>query len=553
MNFDRVTIRDPEADGMEGASLLVPEGWTTEGGFVWTPTLSMQATLPLRVSDPLTGASASTLSVQQFIWPMQAMPVPMQPGSNWLGSILLPPPESPAECVQRVYVPGPLQHLQGARLVGWADMPEVAAEAARDVPQRTVHATRLRYAFDWGGRPWEEDVYLSVTFDQPNGWTASWWCNAHALRAPAGMLDGMAPLLSVPMLSLRVSLDWSALLEHARGRFREALRSQQSDPGRRGLILPPEQPLDSAWRRQLAEIREAHRGAWGLWEASQDRQGAALGRVVGGLETYVDPLESRPAQLPPAEPAYWVGPGGRIVASAGPPAGGAAEWRLMYQPLRRVEGEPSYPAWTRAAGPSRPTAPAAMPPLPAMPPIPPRPAAPAFSEIPGMEGVAGTPAAPASPAGGYTGAEIALLEKSWTAAGASLDAEYEGMLREMEGTYELAVRVASMPGSAPGSSYGVVIERLEAWRAHFLAHRQRAFASEASRLSPYGQSLIRILEQVELRIADMAKRQAGIVGAEAESQREFLQGLHDARTGSLERRAEAQRKFHEALRKMQRR
>ena len=99
MRFNRVAIHDPEVDNIEGASVLVPEGWTLGGGFQWMPMFSQQADLLIRVGDPVTGASVITLPTQRFVWTTQPLNMPI--GSNWLGSVLLPPA---ARCVRiRLY------------------------------------------------------------------------------------------------------------------------------------------------------------------------------------------------------------------------------------------------------------------------------------------------------------------------------------------------------------------------------------------------------------------------------------------------------------------
>lgn len=111
--FNRVAIRDPDVNNIDGATLLLPEGWNLEGGFVWMPLFSVQANLLVRASDPQTGAAIETLPLQFYVWPMQ-MVVPMQIGTNYLGSVLMPPPRTPVEFVQNIYMQGPLQHLRGA-------------------------------------------------------------------------------------------------------------------------------------------------------------------------------------------------------------------------------------------------------------------------------------------------------------------------------------------------------------------------------------------------------------------------------------------------------
>lgn len=328
MLFNKVEIRDPAVNNTVGATILVPEGWRMEGGFVWMPLFSMQANLLVRVSDPQTGAAVETLPSQQFNWPMQPMPM-MQPGANWMGSVMLPPPQSPVECLHTVYLPGPLAHLRIAQLVAGEDMPGLMQELRRSLPAGlTPHVTRLRYAYTHGGRAWEEDVYLTLTFAQPNGWTAMWWCSAVAMRAPAGELDGMTRILLASLSSLRVTFEWSAMLEYVKNLYRQNLRGWQEDIRQLG-----------AMHRQYAhEAQQMHRQVWEERQASQDRQNFALREAVGGVETFLDPYEARPVELPVGYKAHWINNKGQIVVDDDPTfdprPGSAEEWRDMrrYQP-----------------------------------------------------------------------------------------------------------------------------------------------------------------------------------------------------------------------------
>ena len=44
----------------------------------------------------------------------------------------------------------------------------------------------------------------------------TWYGAGNAMRAPAGELGRVRPLLDVPVQTLRFTLDWSAALHHAR-------------------------------------------------------------------------------------------------------------------------------------------------------------------------------------------------------------------------------------------------------------------------------------------------------------------------------------------------
>lgn len=326
MKLNRVAIHDPEVNNIEGASLLVPEGWTLAGGFQWMPQFSQQANLYLRLDDPSTGASVFNLPTQQYVWTTQPSMLPI--GSNWLGSVLLPPARDAVEFVRAVYLSGPLQHLGGARIVQAEDVPQAAAEISRTAgPQRTVRVTRLRHAYEWGGRAWEEEVTINLVYEQPNV-VMFWWGYGSAMRAPAGELDRMRPVLSVPLQSLRFTLDWEATLEYARKLFQQNARRTVIRTAEWGRLV----------RQHREEIREMHRQVWEERQAAQDRQSFALREVLGGIETYKNPFDSHTVELPSGYRQQWVNPQGEVLLSNDPmydPRHGSnVDWRSMerYKP-----------------------------------------------------------------------------------------------------------------------------------------------------------------------------------------------------------------------------
>lgn len=328
MLFNTVEIRDPAVNNIVGATLLVPEGWRLEGGFAWMPLFSMQANLLIRVSDPQSGTAAEILPSQQFCWPMQPMPM-MQPGANWMGSVMLPPPQSPVACLQSFYFPGLLAHLRSARLVTGEDVPRLAQEAARTMPPNlTPRVTRLRYTYPGGGRTWEEDIYLTTTFAQPDGWTAMWWCSAVAMRAPAGELDERQRLLLSILNSVRLTFEWSAMLEYVKRLFRQNMHGWQEDIRQLGQL----------YLQHFHQAQQMHQQVWQERQVSQDRQNFAFREALGGVETFVDPYTARPVELPVGYQVHWVNQKGQILVHDDPgfdPRSGSTEdWRDMrrYQP-----------------------------------------------------------------------------------------------------------------------------------------------------------------------------------------------------------------------------
>jgi hypothetical protein len=331
MKFTKVGIRDPLVNDVEGAAMLIPAGWKLDGGFVWMFEYSMQANLIVRVSDPQTGAAVELLPSQQFNIPTRDMGgLPAQPGSNWKGSVYLPPPRHPAELVQSYYAPS-LPHLQNARLVRADDLPQIAEQIKRSTPgaaDKQLRLTRLRYQFDVAGQGWEEDVYLILTLTPDNGWQQMWWAGGYTMRAPAGMLDRLAPMLQASALSVRFSLDWTACLEHVRTIFRQGLWQELRDQQRLGEQL----------RQHREQLRQAYQQVWDERQAALDARNFAFRESLGGIETYRDPYESRNIELPVGYKDYWVNNKGEYLLSNdpsyNPSMGSTLEWKKMqrYQP-----------------------------------------------------------------------------------------------------------------------------------------------------------------------------------------------------------------------------
>lgn len=326
MRFNKVAIRDPEVDNIEGASLLVPEGWTVGGGFHWMPLFSVQANLLLQVSDPGTGASVFTLPGQQFVWTTPPAMLPV--GSNYLGSVLLPPPRDAFEFIRTFYLSGTLRHLAGARIVQVEDLSRHAAEASRARgDNRPTRVTRLRHAYEWGGRAWEEDVIITLVYEQPSA-VMFWWGLGHAMRAPAGELDRMRPVLSVPIQTLRYSLDWEAMLEHVKNLFRQNMHRTVIRTAEMGRLM----------RQHREELREMHRQAYEERQASRDRQSFALREALGGIETYKNPFDSHTVELPSHYSYQWMSRSGTVFLTTNPGddprVGSNEEWVRMerYRP-----------------------------------------------------------------------------------------------------------------------------------------------------------------------------------------------------------------------------
>ena len=323
MKFTRLSVKDPGINNIEAVSLLIPAGWKPEGGVRWFPDYSILANLLMRITDPQTGASIEFLPVQNFTW-LTKMVVPMQPGTNYLGNILLQPITDFPQFVQMFYLPQTLRHLQGARIVAKEDLPKVAAEVARSFGgQSSVKSGRVRYEYQLTGQPWEETVFCTLVYT--NWQLGTLWSvhSAYSFRAPKGQLDRMTPMMNTTISTTRLSQDWYAGYMHVQKLFQNRMNQGIQDAA----------AISATITRNSEEIRRMYSESYRKTSESQDRVSQSFSEYIRGVDTYKNPYENRPIQLPSGYRDAWVNSRGEYTLSndAGfnPNVGSTIEWRRM--------------------------------------------------------------------------------------------------------------------------------------------------------------------------------------------------------------------------------
>ena len=323
MKFTRISVKDPGINNIEAVSFLAPAGWKIEGGIQWFHDYSILANLLMRVSDPQSGAAIEFLPVQNFTYIEQPV-MPMQRGQNYMGCIVWEPVSDVPTFVQTFYVAQALPHLRGARVAGRQRLDKVAGEVSRQSGgQSQVIAERVRYQFNDNGRSWEEDVYVTLVFTRwqlGTMWTVH---SAYSLRAPQGRLDAMTPVMSTSVNTMRLSLDWFAGYMHVRDLFNRRMTQGIAD----AAALSRQISANAEYTRQL------YADAYEQRQASQDRIAESFGEYIRGVDTYKNPYEDRPVQLPAGYNDAWVNARGEYLLSneAGynPNVGDTTEWRRM--------------------------------------------------------------------------------------------------------------------------------------------------------------------------------------------------------------------------------
>lgn len=326
MKFTRLSVHDPGINNIEAVSFLIPAGWKTEGGIQWYPNYSVLASLNMRITDPQTGAAIEFLPHQNFTW-LNQMAVPMAPGTNYLGNILWQPIGDIPTFIQTFYVPNVLSHLRGARPVGGEELPKVAAEIAKQYGgASTVKSARVRYEYQNAGQPWAEDVYITLVYTPWQLGTLWGIQSAYAFRAPRDQLDRMTPMMSTTISTLRLTPDWYSGFMYVQKLFTDRMNQGIANA----------KALSDTITRNSEEIRKMYADSYRQRQESEDRISQSYSEYIRGVETYKNPYEDHPVQLPSGYNDAWVNSRGEYMLSnqAGfdPNVGDTTEWRRMEKP-----------------------------------------------------------------------------------------------------------------------------------------------------------------------------------------------------------------------------
>ena len=308
IKFEPWFVTDPMADNVTAMTWLAPDGWLAEGSVQWWPEWRRLAFLQTRISDPVSGIMIEWLPVQDFIWfdPPAGLPPPPI-GGNYQGKAYVPPAADATQFVSDFWMPGMLSHLQGAAVVRIDQVPAVADEFVRQFGgEATASAFRIRYQYNQNGQAWEEDVFFAWLFagaQQPILWYVNF---AYTVRAPAGILDANAGIISSIVASRVTTPQWEATYRLVGQLFTQGIQQQMADTAAFGRALQQYRAETQALQEQVVAERLA----------SQDRIAELRGQSLQGIQSLINPFDQTVVQLPQDWNTYWVNQVGEYIVAA---------------------------------------------------------------------------------------------------------------------------------------------------------------------------------------------------------------------------------------------
>jgi len=318
-----VSIQDRSSVGIEGEALqmLIPTGWQTTGGILWRHDLANLATLAMRVASPNGSEAVEFFPLTPHSWPP---PFGFAQGNNYLGNILLPPVD-PAVYVQQMILPQFRRQIN-ARLIERQTLPEVAQALAASAQQRgynVVKAEKVRLEYAEGETMMHEDIYCILVYGQYSTgmiWSAD---RLYSFKAPKGELDARAALFQTMVASQQINLSWFNKYLQVVGMWQQNVMASIRSAGMLSRYIS--QTYD--------EISAMNRQAWENYQATSDRVNQQFSEQIRGVETYQNPFESRPVELPSGYQDAWANAKGEYILSDSPNfnpnAGSTQNWQRL--------------------------------------------------------------------------------------------------------------------------------------------------------------------------------------------------------------------------------
>jgi hypothetical protein len=328
LRLKKISVPDPMI-GCNAFTMLIPEGWKTDGGVQWQFQWTNLATGNMRVSDPKSAAVLEILPVTPACFD-ESGTMFLQPGANYMGSYVIAPPRDVKQYVEAIFVPLFRKQASGMKVGALTPLPAVAEAVEKNVQEagvvKRVESGKVRLEYEMNGKAMEEDVYITTiqSRSQMLPGMVMWSCeHQYGFRAEKGKLDALAPLLQAMVSSVAIDLKWYAGYAQV-----VALRNK----GQMDQIKAAGE-LSRRISRDNDEMIASMRSSWQEKQRSEDRVYQQFSESVRGVETYQNSFDERPVELPSGYDSVWVNSSGEYALSNeggfDPNVGSTLEWRRL--------------------------------------------------------------------------------------------------------------------------------------------------------------------------------------------------------------------------------
>ncbi|MEW6444298.1 MAG: hypothetical protein AB1640_25415 [bacterium] len=332
VRYHKVSVQDqPNGIGGEAFSFLCPAGWQTEGGMLWRDHPAMPATVHLRVFNPQGLEQLESFPTLGFSWGGLLKPeLGFPAGANYMGNEVRPPVETAMQYLKEIIVPRYRGNVR-ARQIGEQELPEWAKAVSQQTEQTPgvqlkSHAGKIRLAYTVDGQAVEEDLYCvlqTVLLPGANNMYIQSGERVHGMRAASGRLDESTRMMQTMVTSVRANPQWFNQYQQVCQALQKMQMQKIRTAGQISRII-------SESNREISDMMQA---SWERRQESEDRISRKWSETIRGVDTYYNPVEQRPVELPSGYRHAWVSGNGDIVvtdqASFNPNVELGGNWQTM--------------------------------------------------------------------------------------------------------------------------------------------------------------------------------------------------------------------------------
>jgi len=318
VKFKTFQYVDKDGIGIEAFRVLIPSDWKLEGGIHWIlDNPAMPAITILKIANPKGSEELEVFPNQMFFWTNNQMLLSMFPiGSKYFGSEVHPPTD-PIGFIQDILIPRARHNVSNIRLIEKERIPDLAKQlgAGKQQPGITVSADsgKMKIEYQQNGKWFEEVIFAVVeSFTFPiqtmygsvanTNWVGDY---LFSFKAEKGKLDASTKTFQTIINSFQVNPQWfnkySQLVEY----LIQAQIKRINAIGQISRIIS----------QMSNEISDINMQAYQNRQATYDRISENFSQTIRGVDSYYDPIEQRPIELPSGYNNAWTNSLGEYILS----------------------------------------------------------------------------------------------------------------------------------------------------------------------------------------------------------------------------------------------
>ncbi|WP_020585783.1 hypothetical protein [Desulfobacter curvatus] len=309
LHMKPVAVIDAQMGAAPAFWVMAPANWQVSGGLTWNSALANLVTANVAITSPDGSAGAYIHPAPLYI--SGQIEQQWQQGALYLGMIVIPIPNSPADFVRHVVLPRQRPGARDIKQISVIDMPEWAGTiaAGSQTPGTAIQGfgNCARFSYTENGIAWEEDFYCVILVSHsPQVPNVFWLADRNlSVRAPKGQLDALKPLATTFVNSFQLDRSWFARFNSVQRQWIAARQQGIANAGK----------LSRAISRSSDAFDAALTQSWRTRQQAEDRAAREFSEYIRGTENYQDPSSGNSVELPGGYDHAWANPLGEYILS----------------------------------------------------------------------------------------------------------------------------------------------------------------------------------------------------------------------------------------------